>query len=100
MLTFAELVATHEYVLASSGSSDDGGGIGLVFLASGFVFYAVIFLKYRNVNKRHKHESETEASLHNMQEEDDFVEHRKGLSQSQLAGANNKDVRGSRRKFF
>lgn len=100
MLTFVDVVTAHDYVLASSSSGDDGGGLGLVLFASGFVFYGVIFFKYRNVNKRHHHESETVATLHDMQEDDDFVEHRTGLRQSSLSGANNHEVRGSQRKFF
>lgn len=87
-------------VFAASSSDDDSGSFGLILLAAGPVFYALIYFKYRNVNKRHKHESETDASLHNMQQQDDFVESRKGLSQPEIAGRNNKEVRGSLRKFF
>lgn len=88
-------------VWVAAGSSDDeGGNFGLVFLLSGFIFYAVIYFKYRNVDKRHKHESETEATLHNMEAHDQFLEKRTGLSQREMAGANNNDVRGAQRKFF
>ncbi|WP_430869183.1 hypothetical protein [Demequina aurantiaca] len=101
MLTLAELATMNSQILASSGSSDDGGGfIGLAFLLSGFIFYAVIFFKYRNVNKRHHHESETQATLLNMQEQDDFVQARKGLSNRTMSGANNNEVRGSQKKWF
>lgn len=100
MMSLVELSASAGQVLIASGSSDDGGNIGLVFLASGFIFYGVVYFMYRNVDKRHKHESETEASLHNMQERDAHVKSLKGLSQPTMAGANNKDVRGSLRKFF
>ncbi len=101
MLTFAVWATAHGQVLAASSSSEDeGGGLGLLFLASGFVFYAVIYLRYRNVDKRHRHESETEATLHNMVEHDQFVKSKKGLSQREMAGANNTDVRGARRKLF
>ena len=101
MLAIAAWATTHGQILsAASSSEDDGGNIGLIFLLSGFVFYGVIYFKYRNVDKRHKHEVETEATLHNMQGYDQFVESRKGLSQPRLAGANNKDVRGAQRKFF
>lgn len=100
MLTFAAWVAENGQVLAASSSDDEGGSIGLLFLASGFIFYVVVYLKYRNVNKRHKHESETHATLLNMQEHDQFVQSKKGLSQRAMAGANHTDVRGALRKFF
>lgn len=95
--TFA-LAATQ--ILADSSSDDGGGGLGLLFLLSGFVFYGYVYIRYRNVDKRHKHESETEAEMHNVQGRDQFVQSKKGLSSSTMAGANNKDVRGSQRRFF
>lgn len=100
MSTLMDLSISVTQVLVASGSSDDGGNIGLLFLASGFVFYGIVYFMYRNVDKRHKHESETEATLHNLQERDTFVKSLKRLSQREMAGANNRDVRGSLRKFF
>jgi cbb3-type cytochrome oxidase subunit 3 len=101
MLTYAIFATANDQIMASSGSSDDGGGfIGLAFLASGFIFYAAIYFKYRNTNKRHHHESETEATLLNMEAQDEFVQARKGLSNRKMTGANNNDVRGSQRKYF
>ncbi len=100
MHAFAAWLTANDQVLAASSSDDDGGSFGWVFLLSGFIFYGAIYMKYRNIDKRHKHEVETEATLHNMQGYDQFVESRKGLSEPNLAGANNKDVRGALRKFF
>lgn len=97
----AVLTASAGQVFAASGSSDDeGGGLGLLFLASGFVFYGLMYLRYRNVDKRQRHESETEATLKNLRAEDQLVRSMKGLANSHMAGANNSDVRGARRKFF
>lgn len=100
MLTLTAWVVENGYITAATNSEDDGGNIGLLFLLSGPIFYALIYFRYRNVDKRHKHESETEATMWNMQEHDRFLESKKGLSQPEMAGANNKDVRGARRKFF
>lgn len=101
MLTGVNWLAVHAQVFAAESSSDDdGGSIGLLFLLSGFIFYGVFYLKYRNIDKRHKHESETASSLQNMQENDQFVESRTGLTDRRMAGANNTDVRGARRKLF
>jgi len=101
MLTLAALVTANDQVLASGSSSDgDGGFVGLLFMLSGFIFYALMYFRYRNANKRHHHESETEATLLNLRERDDFVQSRKGLSNRTMSGANNHEVRGARRKFF
>lgn len=100
MNSLALYAILNDQVLASGSSSDDGGSIGLVFLLSGFVFYGIIYFRYRNSNKRHHHESETEATLLNMQEDDQLVQHKTGLRNSKMSGANNHEVRGARQKFF
>jgi len=83
-------------VLVAAGSSDDDGrGFGLLFLLAGPVFYWIIYMRYRNSDKRHRHEAETEASTHEMRASDSYVQARKGLSSSKMRGANYKDVRGS-----
>lgn len=86
-------------VLASSGD-DDGGNIGLLFLLAGPAFYALIYFRYRNTHRRHKHEKETEAEVHDMQAGDHFVRRRTGLKSSTMSGANHKAVRGALRKIF
>lgn len=88
-------------IVAQSDSSDnDFSSIGLIFLLSGFAFYAMIYFKYRNTNKRHSHESETEASMHNMKTEDHRVRSLKGLSNSRMSGENSTEVKGARHRFF
>ncbi|WP_141629900.1 growth/differentiation factor [Salinibacterium sp. PAMC 21357] len=93
-------MAESSQIIAASSSDDGFGGFGLVFLLSGFIFYAVIYVRYRNVDKRHNHESETESAMFNMQEANDFVASKSGLTNSKIDGANNDVVRGARRKFF
>ncbi|WP_062213858.1 hypothetical protein [Demequina oxidasica] len=101
MTTSAMVLAVHDQVLASGGSSgDDGGFIGFIFLLSGFAFYALMYFRYRNADKRHRHESETEATLLNMKKGDTFVRSKTGMSNSRMSGANSHEVRGARRKFF
>jgi len=96
MLELATLSGPLADVLVAAGSSDDDGrGIGLLFLLAGPVFYAIIYMRYRNSNKRHHHEAETEAATHEMRVSDTYVQARKGLSSSKMRGANFKDVRGS-----
>lgn len=80
-----------------SAASDDGdaGNLALLLLLSGFVFYGYVFLRYRNADKRHKHEQETEAEMHNVQVADHYIQTNKGLKSSRMSGANNTAVRGS-----
>lgn len=100
ILDLSVLASTATQVLAESSSSDDSGSIAFLFLLAGPLFYGLIYLKYRNTDKRHKHEAETEASLHNLQEDDRYHRALKGVSNSKMEGANNHEVRGARRKFF
>lgn len=100
ILDLSVLATTATQVLAET-SSDDSGNFAFLFLFSGFVFYGIIYLKYRNTDKRHNHESETEASLHNLREDDRFHRSLKGVSNSKMRGANNHEVRGaSKRGLF
>lgn len=101
MFEFAVLTSSAIQVFASSSSSDgDLGDFAFVFLLSGFVFYGIIYLRYRNTDKRHKHESETEASLHNLRAGDQLIKSLTGLSNSKMRGANNGAVNGLLRRFF
>ncbi|MEH6780091.1 MAG: hypothetical protein V7618_00855 [Rhodoglobus sp.] len=100
MINYTLMVAAGTEIFAAGSSDDDSGGLGLVFLLSGFAFYTVIYLRYRNVDKRHRHEAETEAVLLNLEEQDVFVASKKGLTNSRMSGANSTKVHGALRKFF
>lgn len=80
---------------SSSGSSDDGSWIPLLFLLSGPVFFMFTYLRYRNTDKRHHHESETSAEIANMQAIDQPVRSVTGVSHGAMSGANHREVRGS-----
>lgn len=67
----------------------------LLFLLSGFIYFGVIYSKYRNTGARHTHESDTKTNMTGLSEYDQLVEHRKRLSNSSMNGANNKSVNGS-----
>lgn len=86
-------------VTAASGDGD-ASNIGLVFLLSGFVFYGIMFLVYRNVDKRHHYARETEATKHDVKAADERVRSLKGLSNSRMRGANNTEVRGAPNSMF
>lgn len=81
--------------IVASASENDWSAIGLVFFLSGFIFYGAMFLRYRNADKRFRHESLTRSEVANMRVRDDFVRSQKGLKNSSLRGANNRQVSGS-----
>ncbi|WP_051154966.1 hypothetical protein [Ruania albidiflava] len=83
-------------ILASGSSSiEDGSWFGLLFLLAGPLFYAMIFLRYRNVDKRHRHATETEATMDNLRERNDYVRTRTGLKNKKMTGANSRDYGSS-----
>lgn len=82
-------------LVVASISSDNWSYIGLVFFLSGFIFYGLMFMRYRNADKRYRHESQTRSDVNNMQVRDDFIRSQKGLSNSRMRGANHTSVSGS-----
>lgn len=93
-----EIAASGGYVLADSDS--EGNFLPFLLFLSGFVFYGYVFLRYRNADKRHRHEKETEAQLHNVLARDEFIRTRTGLSNSKMSDANHRSVRGSLNQPF
>lgn len=66
-----------------------------IFLAAGFIYYGIIYGKYRNQNARHKHEVETVHEVKDLREVDEKLQTRRRLSNSRIQGANNTSVEGS-----
>lgn len=62
------------------------------FLSIGFIYFFIMFSKYRNQGARHKYESETKRKIQNLQKRDIFVTQRKGLTNSKISGANNTTI--------
>ena len=87
ILCFALLSAT------SSSDDDDGGGF-LLLLLGGFVFYGIMYMRYRNKGARHTYEQETKKNVTNMVREDVFVEKRKGLKNAIMQGSNESQIEG------
>ena len=67
-----------------------------VFLLAGFVYFFIMYARYRNSGARHTYELETTKEISNLNKKDVYVETRKGLSNSTMNGANNKRVNGSK----
>lgn len=66
-----------------------------IFLLSGFVFYFIMYSRYRNTAARHTYEKETKRQISNVKCRDDFVKRETGLSSSSIIGANNTSVKGT-----
>ena len=59
-----------------------------IFLLSGFVFYFIMWLRYRNAGARHTYERETKTSVKNLRKEDRFIKELKRLRSSNIEGRN------------
>ena len=66
-----------------------------LFLLSGFIFFAIMYARYRNSGARHMHEKDTKSIMSNLKQEDVFVKRRNGLSNSRIEGVNNTSVSGA-----
>ena len=66
-----------------------------LLLLLGVVFFAIMYMRYRNSGARHTYENETQRSLSNVLATDEFIEHREGLRNSRIEGANNTDLHGT-----
>jgi len=65
-----------------------------LFLAIGFIYFFIMYARYRNHNARHKHELETKKNISNVRKVDTFIKQRRGLTNSMIEGENNTSVSG------
>jgi len=75
-------------------SDEDSNVFFLALLASGFIFYGAMYLRYRNQDARHTYEKETKKEIDNMQRDDTFIEHRKKLKSPFMEGRNDNKLEG------
>lgn len=95
------LLAHEAITILADGDSEGGAGtLGLIFLLSGPLFYGYVFLRYRNTDKRHHHERETEAAMLDVKAVDNHVQTLTGVSHSRMRGANNHEVRAKANNGF
>lgn len=69
-----------------------------MFVLAGFVYYGIMYARYRNQGARHHHETETKTNVSNMRRVDNFVTSKKRLKNSTMDGANNKLIHGQSSK--
>lgn len=73
----------------------DDNNFNWIFLTVGFIFYGIIYARYRNKGARHRHEKETKAVMDNLRQKDTFVKKRTALKNARMSGANNTSVKGN-----
>jgi hypothetical protein len=89
----ADVVVAKSQSSSSSSSSSDKWW-PLMFLLSGPAFYMYMYIRYRNTDKRHHHETETASEVANLHSVDNHVDHVNGATHSQMSGRNEHEVRG------
>ncbi|MCL2808072.1 MAG: hypothetical protein FWD27_07980 [Coriobacteriia bacterium] len=89
------LLAKYTSIIASSDTEDGAALIPLVLALSGVIFYAAMYSRYRNADKRFLYEKKTSATVANLIPTDNFLQKRKGLTNASLRGANHKRVEGA-----
>ena len=82
------------FIFVPTSSDDDSNGYFLLLMLAGFIFYGVMYLRYRNSNARHVYEKETKKQVLNMKKVDDLVEHKTHLTNSRMNGSNESKLDG------
>lgn len=67
-----------------------------ILLASGFVFYTTIYLRYRNSDERHHYEDETKYEISNLIKNDAFVTKRYNVRTELINDENSSELKGNR----
>ena len=87
------IVAMVLFMATAGGDDDDSYGFFILLLA-GFIYYGVMYAKYRNQGARHVYEKETKKEIENMQRVDEFIKHEKGLDNSSMKNRNDNKLEG------
>ena len=97
-MTMELTVVLAETLVLAEVSSDSFGlfGAAIFLFMSGPAYYMLMYRRYRNKDQRHTHERETPATKSNIEQDDRFVRKMFGVSHTEMTGANNKAVHGSR----
>lgn len=65
-----------------------------IFLAVGFIYFFIIYSKYRNSGARHHHETETKKEITNLVQENKYIKDKTKMTSSSMEGSNNHKVEG------
>ncbi len=67
-----------------------------IFLIAGFLYFFIIYSKYRNQGARHTYETDTKTNVSNLKSVDKFITTRRGLTNHRINGCNNTTVTGEK----
>ena len=81
------------FIITASGDEDDNSLFLLLFLA-GFIFYGIMYTRYRNKDARHTYELETKKEITNLVKADEFIKHEKGLRDASMTDRNDNKLEG------
>ena len=76
------------------------GEVGKFLFLGGIIFFLIMFFRYRNSNKRYKHEKDSKKQISNIKSIDKFIKNKKRLNNSRMIGANNNRINGDRTNIF
>ena len=87
-----EVISFILWLVVSPFFAESDSDFSWLLMTAGFVYYAMIYAKYRNKGARHFHEKETKATCTNLQKKDVFVKQLTKLKNARMTGANNTSV--------
>ena len=70
------------------------------FLLLGFIYFFIMYSRYRNSGARHTYEKDTKTNMTNLRKVDNFIRSERKLSNSRMDGANNTRVNGKMNNMF
>lgn len=94
LIGFSILVEILAFFLALILTNNSDDNWPWIFLIGGFVYFGLIYGKYRNQGARHTYELETKRDMKNVKKYDNFVKKEHGLSNSTMENANNTRING------
>lgn len=92
LLLISFLIEGLAFLLSLFLSNSIDEGWPWIFLLAGFIYFGIIYSRYRNKGVRHYHETETKADIANLRQVDTFVRKETRLSNATMYGANNNRV--------
>lgn len=87
------------FIVSYSGSDDDDSSIFLAILAGGFIFYGIMYARYRNKSARHTYEKETKKNIDNLEKVDDLISHKTRLRNATIQNRNDSKLEGDNVKI-
>ncbi len=79
-------------ILAYLIQSATGSNLAWIFLIAGFIYYSIIYGRYRNTSARHRHEMETTRNVTGLQKKDTLLKHLMHIKNPSMHNTNSNRV--------